>query len=155
MAVVAFGIDPSEGPKDAAADLARVAKLSSLPVTALVGNEPAIHAVTGALGYRYAYDPRISQYAHLAATAVLTPDGRLVRWIGGIAPEPSDLHQTIADARQGRTSTLADVVALLCYHFDPHTGRYSLAIDRIVQAAGLLTVIILAAFVWRLQRREA
>ena len=116
VALVAFGIDPAETAADAAADLERLERRRPLEATALVGDAAAVRAVTDALGYRYAYDPRIGQYAHLAATAVLTPDGRLVRWLNGIAPEPAALASAIADARQEKTGGLGDAIALLCFH---------------------------------------
>ncbi len=33
----------------------------------------------GALGFRYAYDPRRDEYAHAAAIYVATPQGRIAR----------------------------------------------------------------------------
>ncbi len=149
VAVVAFGIDPRETPGEASRNLRRH-RLTQF--SALVGGRPSIRAVTQALGYRYAWDARIGQYAHLSAVAVLTPEGRLSRWIGGIAPQPGQVERAIADARGSRTVGLGDALALLCYHYDPVSGRYSLAIDRIVKAAALLSVVALAALVWRLGR---
>jgi protein SCO1/2 len=152
VAVVAFGIDPRETPADAAADLARHKRLTA---TALVGDSAAVHAVTDAIGYRYAYDPAAAQYAHVAAVAVLTPDGRLSRWLGGMAPQPEEVEQALVDATRERTPGLGETLALLCYHYDPLTGRYSLAIERLVQAAALLSVLVLALLIWRLRRRAA
>ncbi|MBV8775650.1 MAG: SCO family protein [Alphaproteobacteria bacterium] len=150
IAIVALGIDPRERPADAAADQARNARLHA---AFLVGGATQVHAVTDALGYRYAYDPRIRQYAHVAATAVLSPDGRLVRWLNGIAPSPQELQHALADARAERAGAFERAVALLCYHYDPQTGRYSLAVSRIVEAAGLLTVLVIAGSVVVLLRK--
>lgn len=152
MTLVAFGIDPAETPADAAADRA---KHPALPASFLVGTEPDVRAVTDSLGYRYAYDPRICEYAHVSATAVLTADGKLVRWVNGIAPEPADLSRAIADAKQGRTSAFAEAIALLCYHYDPETGRYSVAITRVLKAAAALTVLLLAGTILFLRRKAA
>lgn len=152
VAVVAFGIDPADTPADAAHDQTRNPRLGA---TYLVGTAPAVHQVTDALGYRYAYDPRIRQFAHVAAVAVLTPDGRLVRWINGLAPEPADIASALADARGERTNAFVRALAVLCYHYDPETGRYSLAIMRILEAAGVLTVLAIGGGIAFLARREA
>jgi len=152
VAVVAFGIDPQETVADAAADRLRNSRLTA---TFVVGNPPQVHAVTDALGYRYAYDPRIRQYAHVAAIAVLTPEGRLVRWLNGIAPDPAVLGRAVADARVGRTGVFARAIGLLCYHYDPETGRYSLAIGRMIRTAALLTALALAVAIFLLSRRRA
>jgi protein SCO1/2 len=120
-----------------------------------VADPAATKAVLGGLGYRYAWDPRMSQYAHIAAYAVLAPDGRLGGWVYGLAPAPDALAKALADARSGRTS-LAQQFLLLCYHFAPLTGRYDPAVDAAMRIAGLATAAALAAFValalWRERR---
>ncbi len=127
--VVAFGIDAGEGPKEASASLAQLRRrFPSLPADgarALTGKADAIHAVTDALGYRYAWDADIGQYAHDAAIAVLTPDGRLSRWLYGLAPTSQDLKLALIEAGEGRIGSWHDQLLVLCYHYDPLTGRYS------------------------------
>ena len=152
MEVIALGIDPAETPRDAAADQARHRMNQAAFLT---GTRPAIAQVTGALGFRFAFDPRIGQYAHVSAIAVLTPRGRLVRWLDGIEPDPADLARAIADAREQRTNRFAEAIAFLCYHYDPRTGRYSLAISRILQAVSILSILLLAFTILRLRRRRA
>ena len=50
----------------------------------LVGRREAIRALAARLGFQYAYDPRSEQYAHPAAAFVLTPDGRISRYLYGV-----------------------------------------------------------------------
>ncbi len=155
--VIAFGIDPHETPADARGSLGRLTgRYPELAgrIHATTGGEGAIHAVTDALGYRYAYDPRIGQYAHAAAVAVLTPDGRFSRWLYGLQPEPAAIKAALAEARAGRTGGWTRQLLLLCYHYDPATGRYNLAIGRLLRAAGLLTVLALLLYVVLARRRE-
>lgn len=158
--MLAFGIDPAETPVDAAADFARLreARGGKAPPfqAALVGPPASVRGITGALGYRYAFDPRLGQYAHVGASAMLTADGRLVRWIYGITPDPGVIETAVADAKAGRTGGgLVDRLILLCYHFDPQTGRYMLAIERTVRIAGVATVLLLASLLFALRRRRA
>jgi len=159
FAVAAFGIDPREDANAAARDLTRLQRASGAdaiaPISALVGDDGSIHAVTDALGFRYAWDDRIGQYAHVAAVAVLTPDGRLSSWLYGLAPQPQAVRQAIAAAAEGRTGSWADQLLLLCYHYDPATGRYTPAIETILRIAAALTVVGLAVLLWRLRRRPA
>lgn len=144
--IVAFGIDPKEGPKEAQKSLhdlrQRFPDLAANGIHALTGKEPDIHAVTDALGYRYAWDADIGQYAHDAAAAVLTPDGHLSRWLYGLAPEPSDLKLALTEVGQGRTGDWSDQLLLLCYHYDPVTGRYSSLIGLALQAGGAATIAL-------------
>ncbi len=157
--VVAFGIDPKEGPKDAAGDLARLEdhapKLGTQAIYALTGPASAIHAVTGALGYHYAYDPRIGQYAHASAVAILSPRGRLTNWLYGLTPQPAALSQAIDDAAKERRPSLAEQVLLVCFHYDPKTGQYTASIQKILRLAGIATVFAIALLIWRSKRKAA
>jgi protein SCO1/2 len=157
FAVVAFGIDPREGPAQARDDLHRLAAQRSAgrwqPV-ALTGNDKAIHAVTDALGYRYVWSSRLNQYAHMSGTAVLTDDGRMSSWLYGLAPTPAQLDEALARAASGRTGGVMQQILLLCFHYDPQTGRYSIAITRALRLAGIGTVIAIALLVLLLSRRR-
>lgn len=156
--VALFGIDPREGRAAAMTDLARLQKGGALealgPPAALTGSAATIRATTYALGYRYAFDPRIGQYAHVAAAAVLTRDGRLSSWLYGIDPPPADLQRAIGAALLDRSGGLFDRIILLCYHYDPSTGTYTPAIERLLQLFALLTVVGLGALLFRGWRRQ-
>lgn len=157
--VVALGIDPREGPDAARTSEQRLAGSPPAPgVHALTGPAASIRQVTDALGYRYGWDPRIGQYAHIAATAVLTPKGRLARWLYGVAPSPHDLHLALTDAGRGRLGDLGDQILLLCYCYDPKTGQYSSLVMTILRVVGVSLALALAGlvgfFIWRDQARS-
>ena len=146
--LVALGIDPREGRQAAALSEQRLSgEGDAAGIYALTGRPADIAAVTRALGYRYAWDARIGQYAHIAAVAVLTPEGRLTRWLFGLAPPPGDLHLALTDAGRGRIGGLVDQIRLLCYHYDPVTGRYSSLVLSALRWAGLATVAGLGALI--------
>ena len=155
--IVAFGIDAGEGPKEASASLKQLKRrfpsLTNDGVHALTGEVAAIHSVTDALGYRYAWDPDIGQYAHDAAVAVLTPDGRLSRWLYGLAPTSGDLKLALTEAGEGRIGSWRDQLLLLCYHYDPLTGRYSsLILIALRVACGLVAILGIGVLVILLLR---
>ena len=89
----------------------------------------------------YRYDRPQDQYAHPAAIMVLTPDGKIARYLYGIRFRPVDLRFALAEASEGRMTLTVQKILLLCYHYDPLTGKYNLAIFRILRAAGALTVL--------------
>jgi protein SCO1/2 len=157
FAVVAFGIDPHEGPAQARDDLQRLArqrpKATWQPV-ALTGGDAAIHAVTDALGYRYAWSDQLRQYAHLSGTAVLTPDGKLSSWLYGLSPTPTQLDAALAQATAERSGDVMQQILLLCFHYDPQTGRYSLAITEAMRFAGIATVLLIGLAIWLLSRKR-
>ena len=157
FAIVAFGIDPREGSAQARDDLRRLAvqrpNAAWQPV-ALTGSARAIHVVTGALGYRYAWSDQLGQYAHLSGTAVLTPDGKMSSWLYGLSPTPAQLDSAVAQAAAGRSGGVMQQLLLLCFHYDPQSGRYSLAITRALRLAGVVTVLLIALGIAVLSRRR-
>jgi len=120
----------------------------------LTGRQPSIDAVTKAVGFRYAYDAKIDQFAHPAAITILTADGRVSRYLFGIEFGPRDLRLALVEAAGNKIGSVVDQVTLYCYHYDPETGRYGFAITNVVRLAGLLTVCALGAFIILSVRRE-
>ena len=48
----------------------------------------------------------------------------------------------LVEASEGKIDSPVDAVMLFCYHYDPHTGKYGLLVSRMIQLAGLATVVI-------------
>jgi protein SCO1/2 len=120
----------------------------------LTGNERSIEALTKAVGFRYAYNASIDQYAHVTGIMVLTPEGRLSRYFYGIEYGPRDVRLALIEAAGRKIGTPADQLLLYCFHYDPKSARYSFAIMRFVRAAGVATVLAMVAGVLVLRRRE-
>ena len=120
----------------------------------LTGDQPSIDRLTKAAGFRYAWDVDTRQYAHPSGVIVLTPDGRLSRYLFGIEYGPRDLRLGIVEASDGKVGTPVDALLLYCYHYDPMTGRYGLVIMRAMRMAGAATVLALGAFIVVMVRRE-
>lgn len=154
--VVAFGFDPHETAKDAGTSAARLrARLGAAGVHAVVAGPVETAATLKAIGYRYAWDPRLQQYAHIAAVAVLTPDGRVTRWVYGIQPQGDELGRALTEARAGKAWDWGQQLLLLCFHYDPSTGRNGALIWLILRLGGALTVAVLAGGVgWAVLRER-
>lgn len=159
FALVAFGIDPKETTADAAetrASLVRDGRVELLATGfhAVTADAEVVEAVTDALGYRYGFDERIGQYAHAAATAVLTAEGRLARWLYGIAPQPTDLRLALTEAGAGHIGGVTDQFLLLCYQYDPQTGRYNSVVWLLLRGTGILSALAIGGFIGMLLLRE-
>ena len=120
----------------------------------LTGDQPQIDRLTKAAGFRYAWDAESKQYAHPSGVIVLTPDGRLSKYLFGIEYGPRDLRLAIVEASAGKIGTPVDALLLYCYHYDPMTGKYGLVIMRAVRMAGAATVLAIGAFIIVMVRRE-
>jgi protein SCO1 len=120
----------------------------------LTGRESSITALTDAIGFKYAYDERLDQFAHPAVMTILTPQGHVSRYLFGIEFAPRDLRFALVEAAGNKIGTVVDQAMLFCYNYDPQTGRYGFAILTTVRAAGLLTLVVLGAFIVMTLRRE-
>ena len=120
----------------------------------LTGDQAAIDALMNVVGFRYAYDSSIRQYAHAAAILILTPDGRIDRYFYGVQYPARDVRLGLVEASQGKIGSLTDQALLYCYQYDPMTGKYGLVVMNVLRAAGGLTVLILGIFMTLMFLRE-
>jgi protein SCO1/2 len=155
--VVTISIDPRES-----FDLAR--KKKAIYMASYERPAPGWHFLTDhegnakrlaeLIGFHYRYDERLEQYAHSAAIFVLTPDGRISRYLYGARYRARDFRFALAEASEGRTTMTVDKMLLFCYKYDPATGSYVLFAQNIMRAGGILTVLLISLFLWRMFRNE-
>jgi protein SCO1 len=120
----------------------------------LTGRQESIAALTNAVGFQYAYDATIDQYAHPAMLTILTPTGTISRYLFGIDFPARDLRLALVEAADGKIGNAIDQALLYCYHYDPLSGSYGLAILNVVRLGGLLLVAAMAAYILTNLRRE-
>ncbi len=157
--VLVVSFDPGETPGLARAKKAAYLERYGRPGTEegwhfLTGRQESIARLTGAVGFRYAYDERTDQFAHAAAIVVLTPEGRVSRYFYGIEYAPRDLRLGLVEASQGRIGTVVDQALLLCYHYDPAQGKYGVVVMNLVRLGGAVTLVLVGGFLLVAFRRE-
>jgi protein SCO1 len=157
--VVAVSINPKEGPGLAAEKKKAYVQRYGRPQTAdgwhfLTGREENIRALANAVGFRYAYDPEIQQYAHGAGIELLTPHGKIARYFYGIEFAPRDIKFGVMEASEERIGSPIDSVLLLCYHYDPATGKYGATAMTMVRIGAVMTMLGFAVFLFVALRQE-
>jgi protein SCO1/2 len=157
--IVTVSFNPKDTPATAAAKKAMYLERYTRSGAAdgwhfLSGDQPSIDRLTKAAGFRYVWDEKTSQFAHPSGVIVLTPQGRLARYLFGIEYGPRDLRFALVEASAGRVGSAVDAVLLYCYHYDPMTGRYGLVVMRALRFAGAATVLALMSFIVIMIRRE-
>ena len=157
--IVAISINPAETPQDAKTKQELYSHNFSKTAGTdgwnfLVGAEPSIRAVTDAIGFHYKYDPETKMYFHASGITVLTPEGRVSRYLYGVDYEPKDVKLALMESSQRRIGSAVDQVLLFCYHYDPKTGKYGAAVMNLLKlTAGILLAIMVGLLVW-LWRRD-
>jgi len=158
--VVAISFDARETPQQALAKKAVYMKDYGRPETAngwhfLTGDLNSIKRVTEAVGFRYTWDPHSAQFAHASAIYVLTPEGKLSKYFYGIEYSPKDLRLALVEASNHQIGNPVDQILLFCYHFDPHSAKYTVYALGLLRVAGAATVLTLGGFVFIMLRRES
>ncbi|MGH8101428.1 MAG: SCO family protein [Chthoniobacterales bacterium] len=157
--VVDLSFDPNERPAAAAEKKALYLRRYGRSGAAagwhcLVGDEKSITQLTDQLGYRYVYDPETKQYAHPSGVIVLTPDGKISRYVFGVTFNSTELRDAIAAAKQGKSGSVLSQLFLLCYHYNPITGKYGGLILSILRGASVLTLIAMIGLVALMAGRD-
>jgi protein SCO1/2 len=157
--VVAVSFDPHDTPEIASAKRATYLQRYRRADTAngwhfLTGDEASIKVLTAAVGFRYKLDPVTGQYAHASAIMILTPDGKLSRYLYGVEYAPRDVRMGLVEASQNKIGSPVDQILLFCYHYDPSTGRYGAIAMNMVRFAGAGFVLICGAFLVIAWRRD-
>jgi len=118
----------------------------------LTGDEASIAQLTQAVGFRFRYDAQAKQFVHATGIMVLTPEGKIARYFYGIYYPSRDLRLGLVEASANKIGSPVDEVLLFCCRYDPTTGKYGVIISRILQIAGLVTVLSTAGLILALSR---
>ncbi len=169
--IVTVSIDPGEGSELALAKkksyLAELTKgddakmsLASQGWHFLTGDQANIEQLSQAAGWRYQYNAKQDQYAHPSAIMIVTPDGRLSRYLFGVKFDSRTLRLSMVEAGEGKVGSLMDQFLLTCFQYDPESGSYTATAVGIMRLGGGLTVLVLGGGIglalWReWRRREA
>lgn len=120
----------------------------------LTGSQASIDKLTQAVGFRYKYDAKTDLFNHASAIMVLMPEGRLSKYFYGIEYSARDLRLGLVEASAGKIGSPVDEILLFCFHYDPETGTYGVAIMNVLRLAAVATVVILGGFVVLMLRRD-
>ncbi len=157
--IVTVSIDPKDTPEQALEKKQKTLKSYSRPGAEfgwhfLTGSQESIDALAQAVGFRYVYDPKSGQYAHAGGIMVATPQGKLARYFYGIEYAPRDIRFALIEAAQNKIGSFADQLLLLCFHYDPMTGKYGFVIMGFIKLAGFATAALLFGGVILMLRQE-
>ena len=157
--VITISIDPRDNAAEAAKKkeqaIKRYGRFDSAPGWHfLTGPESAIKSVTNTVGFNYAYDIETDQFAHGTMLVVLTPQGRASHYLYGFEYKPQDVRLALVEASNNRIGSMAEQILLMCFHYDPKTGRYTKSTMNAIRAAGATTVFAIVGFIFVSLKRE-
>jgi len=115
----------------------------------LTADSSTIAQLTDAVGFRYI--KKDDQFIHSGVLTLLSPEGKITRYLYGTDFLPLDFKLGIIEASEGRVGTTISKVVSLCYSYDAEGKRYVLDVTRI---AGGGMLLLIGAFVFVLIVRK-
>ncbi|HET7883463.1 MAG TPA: SCO family protein [Acetobacteraceae bacterium] len=157
--LVVLSIDTTETAEDASRaeqqDLQRAgAATLHAPWHYLTGDDASIRQVEQDVGFNARFDAAARQFLHPAGLVFLTPDGTISSYLLGVGYQPGDVQAGVRRAQIGAVAQAASPVLLICFHYDPHTGRYTLSILKLLELACALTVATVGGLIALATYRE-
>jgi len=108
----------------------------------LTGDQENIDAITEAVGFKYKVTGL--DFAHPSGIILISPDGKITRYLYGLDFLPFDLKMAIIEAQKGLAKPTINKVLQYCFNYDPKGQSYSLSVTRV---AGTL-ILFFAAVVF-------
>ena len=157
--VVMVSINPAETPELAKAKKTEYTsvlknKTAASGIHYLTGTHENIQALAHTVGFRYVENLKTEQFGHATGFIVVTPSAKTFRYFYGSDYNPRDVKLALTEAGENKIGNVIDQLMILCYHYDPTTGRYGFLVWRVSQILGIATVLILAGSIAMLLRWE-
>ncbi len=120
----------------------------------LTGSEAEIEKLSDALGFHYQWDATSQQFVHAASLVILTPAGKIARYLYGVEYLPRDLRLSLVEASENKLGSPIDQVLLYCYKYNPAVGKYNALTMNLLRIGGTITLVALASIIFIMMRAE-
>lgn len=109
----------------------------------LTGDSANIALITSGIGF--GYQKKDGDYIHSSVITVLSPTGKIARYLYGTDFLPLEVKLALTEAAEGRTGPTINKLLKLCFSYDPAGRKYVLNFTRI---AGGIMILLIAGFVF-------
>ena len=120
----------------------------------LTGTEENIKKLSDQLGFQFRWIEDQEQYAHAAVAYVVTPGGKISRYLYGLGVDLSTLKLSLLEASGGKIGTVMDQLLMFCLQFDPSKNKYTLYAWNIMRLGGGMILLVLALLLVPMWLRE-
>jgi protein SCO1/2 len=164
--VLVFSIDPMDKAADAASEKKQFVATAGAPLAApgaagaihfLTGDAASIEAISEATGFHFVRVPgpdgKMDQFAHSSVIMFATPDGKMSKYLAGIAFPSRDMRMALLEASEKKISNPVDLLILYCCNYSPASGAYSVSVMRVLGIAGMVSVLVMVGMVVLLTRK--
>jgi protein SCO1/2 len=118
----------------------------------LTGDSASIYTITNAAGFKFkqvGFD-----YIHAGAILVVSPKGKITRYLYGITFLPLDLKMAIIESGKGLARPASSRILEYCYSYDPSGKRYVMDVLKVTGSLMLFILLIFAVFIFIRYKRK-
>ncbi len=106
----------------------------------LTGDAATTKALADSVGFKY---KRVGDdFVHAGALMILSPKGKVTRYMYGITYLPADLQMALQEAARGEAHPSINKLLSFCFSYDPHGRKYVLNFTKVAAAITLLAAAI-------------
>lgn len=143
--VLTISFDPRETPELAKHKRLNYLSQISKPEAAkgwffFTGDSADIARLTDATGFRYKRAG--NDFTHAAGLIVLSPEGKITRYLNGIQFLPFEFKMAVVEASKGQSGPTINKLLQFCYSYDPKGQQYVLNITRV---SGIIIIFVTLA----------
>ena len=111
----------------------------------MTGKQAEIKKLADACGFRYRYIARQKYYSHPPVFILISPEGKIVRYIHGLNYEVATIEQALIESAEGKIGSPINWLSygLGCYVYDESSGQYNFQSMMIMKIGAAITVIAL------------
>ncbi len=148
--VVSVSIDPNEQTSRARKTKEKYTDQYNQPGTEdgwhfLTGKKANIKRLTDTCGFEFKYVPSQKLFSHPPVFILVSPEGKIVRYIHGLDYDPDTIEKALIESAAGKIGSPINMLAygMGCFLYDPATGKYAFQAMSIMRIGALITVIAL------------
>jgi protein SCO1 len=119
----------------------------------LTGDSTSIYTLSNSVGFKFKRAGL--DFIHPAAIMVLSPGGKITRYLYGVTFLPFDLKMAVVEAQKGLSRPTINRVLEFCFAYDPANKRYALDITKVSGIIMLFIVLIFAITLFLRRRKKA
>ncbi len=120
----------------------------------LVGSKDSVQKISSQLGFKFQWIEETQQFAHAAVAYVVTPDGKISRYLHGVNPDLQTVKLSLLEASNGKIGSMVEQVLMFCFQFDPKKNKYTLYAWNIMRIGAILMVLLLGVLLVPMWLRE-
>jgi protein SCO1 len=152
--IITISFNPNDTPEQAVEKKKNYLRKKSLPFEKewkyLTGDSLNIHTLTNAVGYHF--QQAGNSFMHPSCIIILSPEGKITRYLYGTSYLPFDLRMALVEAQKGQARPTINRVMEYCFSYDPEGRKYTLQVTKIT--ATIIIFFSLVLFVYLLFRSK-